>query len=137
MSSRNALLDPDERRRALALPAALRAACELASAGERRTGALLRAATEAMAPFDVEPEYVAIVDPDTFAALDALDGTGLLVLAARVGEVRLIDNVLLAPVVTSIAAAAETQTSAAILAGASSGMPTSHLHQGEPTTCSA
>jgi len=90
-----------------------------------------------MAPFDVEPEYVAIVDPDTFAALDALDGTGLLVLAARVGEVRLIDNVLLAPVATSIAATAETQTSAAIPAGASSGMPTSHLHQGEPTTCSA
>src|SRR5262249_4688022 len=39
MSSRNALLSPRERARALALPAALNAACDLAAAGERSAGA--------------------------------------------------------------------------------------------------
>ena len=97
MSSRNALLDADARERALALPAALRAAGELAGNGERSTTALARSAAEAMRSRGVEPEYVAIVDPDTFAALDRIEESALLVLAARVGAVRLIDNVLLTP----------------------------------------
>ncbi len=97
MSSRNALLDPVERERALALPAALRAASELAGTGEQSAEALLAAATGAMAPFGVEPEYVAIVDPNTFEPLDRLEWPALLVLAARVGAIRLIDNVTLYP----------------------------------------
>jgi pantoate--beta-alanine ligase len=124
MSSRNALLDPDQRGRALALGAALRAACALAEAGERSVEALLEAARGAMVTFGVEPEYVAIVDPDTFAALEELDRPALLVLAARVGAVRLIDNVLLAPV-------------AAIAADTGGGPSINHLPQGEPATCSA
>jgi pantoate--beta-alanine ligase len=100
MSSRNALLDPRERARALALPAALHTATELAGEGESSIAALSAAATAAMGPFGVEPEYVAIVDPDTFEPLEGLlDRPGLLVLAARVGEVRLIDNSLLDPAV--------------------------------------
>jgi len=97
MSSRNALLDPDERERALALPAALRAAAELSGAGERSAEVLLQTAGDGLARFGVEPEYLAIVDPDTFAALHRLDRPALLVLAARVGDVRLIDNALLEP----------------------------------------
>ena len=133
MSSRNALLDPDQRERALALPAALRAASELAGTGERSTDALLEAATNAMAQFGVEAEYLAIVDPDTFEALDSLHRPALLVLAARVGEIRLIDNFLLAP-------AAVSATSTAGIAEMSSSQSTpsaSHLSLGEPTTCSA
>ncbi|HSZ14484.1 MAG TPA: pantoate--beta-alanine ligase [Solirubrobacteraceae bacterium] len=110
LSSRNALLSPEERARALALPAALDAARALAARGERSARALLDAAREAMRPFDVEPEYIAVVDPDTLEPVDSLDGassphrpgTGkgetLLALAARVGEVRLIDNTVLAPI---------------------------------------
>ena len=97
MSSRNALLDPDERRRALALPAALDAACALLAAGECHADVLLDAAREAMRRLEVEPEYVAVVDPGTFDALDHLDRPALLVLAARVGEIRLIDNATLLP----------------------------------------
>lgn len=106
MSSRNALLDPSARARALALPAALRAARELADTGERSIAALIGAAGAAMTPFDVTPEYLAIVDPDTFEPLEgSLAEPGLLVLAARVGEVRLIDNTLLEPLAApSIAA---------------------------------
>jgi pantoate--beta-alanine ligase len=97
LSSRNTLLTPEDRSRALALPAALQAATALAGAGERSTAALLDAAREAMRPFDVEPEYLALVDPDTLEPLELLEGEALLAIAARVGEVRLIDNTILSP----------------------------------------
>jgi len=96
-SSRNALLSPEERARALALPAALRAATALAADGERSAQALLDAAHEAMRPFEVEPEYLALVDPDTLEPVESLDAEALLALAARVGAVRLIDNATLSP----------------------------------------
>ncbi len=97
MSSRNALLAPAERARALALPAALEAARALAGAGERSAQALLDAARGAMRPFGVEPEYVALVEPDTLEPVLALADDALLALAARVGGVRLIDNAILSP----------------------------------------
>jgi pantoate--beta-alanine ligase len=98
MSSRNALLSPDERERALALGAALHAAAELARTGERSAATLLQAACGAMEPFEVEPEYLAIVDPDTFEPVACLDEPALLVVAARIGMTRLIDNRILDPV---------------------------------------
>jgi pantoate--beta-alanine ligase len=98
LSSRNALLAPDERARALALPAALRAAQTLAAGGERSAAALLDAARAAMRPLDVQPEYIALVDPDTLEPVSTLVDAALLALAARVGEVRLIDNAILSPV---------------------------------------
>jgi pantoate--beta-alanine ligase len=97
MSSRNALLSPGERARARALPAALRAAGELAAAGERRAQALIDAALTAMECYDVAPDYVALVDPDTLETVDQLHGPALLAVAARVGAVRLIDNATLRP----------------------------------------
>jgi len=97
LSSRNALLSPDERAQALALPAALDAARVLVGEGERSAQALLEAAGAAMRPFDVEPEYVALVEPDTLEPVTTLDGEALLALAARIGEVRLIDNAVLSP----------------------------------------
>jgi pantoate--beta-alanine ligase len=96
MSSRNALLDPRERARALALPRALEAAAELAAGGERSAQALLDAARATLASSALEPEYLALVDPVTLEPIEQLAGEALLALAARIGEVRLIDNVLLA-----------------------------------------
>jgi pantoate--beta-alanine ligase len=106
LSSRNTLLSPAERARALALPAALTAARELAASGERSAEALLDAAREAMLLFGVEAEYLALVDPETLEPLDILAGPALLALAARIGEVRLIDNEILQPA-TSAASTAE------------------------------
>ncbi|HTW43433.1 MAG TPA: pantoate--beta-alanine ligase [Solirubrobacteraceae bacterium] len=103
MSSRNALLSADMRARALALPAGLDAARALAARGERSATALCDAARTAMRAFGVEAEYVALVEPDTFAPLQELPlrgrcaGEALLALAARVGAVRLIDNTMLSP----------------------------------------
>ena len=97
MSSRNALLSPAERRRALALPAALEAARARAAAGERAAEVLVQTSVAHMRELGVEPEYVALVDPDTLEPIEELAGAALLALAARIGDVRLIDNVLLAP----------------------------------------
>jgi pantoate--beta-alanine ligase len=92
LSSRNVRLGPADRERALALRAALDAAERAVAAGERSADRVLAAAREAMDAYDVEPEYLALVDPDTFAPLPTLEGAALVVVAARVGDVRLIDN---------------------------------------------
>ena len=93
LSSRNVHLRGADRRRALALHRALRAAEAAVAAGERAPERLAEAARAAMG--DVEPEYVAVVDPDTFAPLDAVNGRVLVALAARVGGTRLIDNTII------------------------------------------
>jgi pantoate--beta-alanine ligase len=97
MSSRNALLGTEERERATALWRALDAARAVAAAGEQEADALVAAATDVLADAGVAPEYVALVDPDTFEPLPALERPGLLAIAAHVGAVRLIDNTLLEP----------------------------------------
>jgi pantoate--beta-alanine ligase len=95
LSSRNAQLGPGDRRRALALHAGLDALADAVAAGARDPQAAQAAGRAAMAAAGVEPEYLAIVDPDTLAPVQALAGRVLAVVAARVGPVRLIDNVLI------------------------------------------
>jgi pantoate--beta-alanine ligase len=92
LSSRNVLLGPEDRARALALSRGLAAAREAVAAGERDAGAIRARALAAMTGFDVEPDYLELVSPDTLAPLERLDGEALAVVAARVGPVRLIDN---------------------------------------------
>jgi pantoate--beta-alanine ligase len=48
-----------------------------------------------MTAYDVEPEYLALVAPDTLVPVDRIDGPVLVALAARVGPARLIDNTLI------------------------------------------
>jgi pantoate--beta-alanine ligase len=86
-SSRNVRLQGDDRRRALALSRALDAA----------QTTLLGAARAAMTSFDVEPEYLALVDPEDLRPVGTVDQETLLAVAARVGPVRLIDNAILDP----------------------------------------
>jgi pantoate--beta-alanine ligase len=113
MSSRNSRLDPDQRAQAGALFEALEQASDLAYAGERSAEKLVRTARETMAARGVEPEYLELVDPPTFERVDSLDATALLVLAARIGETRLIDNFVLDP---ALAGAAPATNRPAILA---------------------
>jgi pantoate--beta-alanine ligase len=97
MSSRNARLSPDERIRAVALFRALDTADKLTAGGELSADVLLDAARATMRQFDVEPEYLALVSPDTLAPVTRLDAPALLAVAARVGSTRLIDNLTLDP----------------------------------------
>ena len=95
MSSRNAYLDPDERRAATVLIRALRAAETAITSGERDGEAIRRVLTEVVAS---EPraqlQYAAVVDPDTLQELARIGRLALLALAAHVGATRLIDNLL-------------------------------------------
>jgi pantoate--beta-alanine ligase len=95
MSSRNGRLSPGERARALGLVEGLRAAAEAAAAGEDDAASLRERARAAMAARDVAPEYVAVVDPDSFQVMESARGRVLLAVAARVGATRLIDNLLI------------------------------------------
>lgn len=97
MSSRNAQLSADERRRALALHAALDAAAAAVSEGMRSTEELLATGRAAMEPYAIEPEYLALVSPGTLEPVARLEEPALLAVAARVGSIRLIDNVVLHP----------------------------------------
>lgn len=95
LSSRNVRLTAAERPRALALHAALTAAQEAAAGGERDAARIRARALAAMNDFDVEPEYLELVDPETLVPVAALDGPVLVAVAARLGSTRLIDNTLI------------------------------------------
>jgi pantoate--beta-alanine ligase len=94
LSSRNARLSDEERHRALALSQALAAATARAASGERDARVLLDAARTRMDERSVAAEYLELVDAETFEPLTALDGEreALIVVAARIGATRLIDN---------------------------------------------
>lgn len=113
MSSRNSHLKPDQRERAGALFEALERAADLAHAGEHSAGKLTQTARETMTARGVEPEYLELVDPLTFEPIDPLDATALLVVAARVGETRLIDNFVLDPALLGAASTTGRPTSLA------------------------
>jgi pantoate--beta-alanine ligase len=93
ISSRNKFLSGPERRTALLLPVALRAGWDAAHAGP---AAVLKAAGEVLGVTTDPPlqlDYLALVDPDRFEpAGDELTGPALLLVAARIGTTRLIDN---------------------------------------------
>jgi pantoate--beta-alanine ligase len=96
LSSRNAYLDAAERRRALVLSAALRAAHEAFRAGERRAAALIETMRARLA---AEPSvvvgYAAVAEPRTLAPVETVDAETVVLVAARVGRTRLIDNIVL------------------------------------------
>ncbi|HWV85242.1 MAG TPA: pantoate--beta-alanine ligase [Capillimicrobium sp.] len=97
MSSRNAYLTPEERPRALALSRALAAARESVAAGETDAAAVAAAARAPMDELGVEPEYLTVVDPETFQPVTSVDRDVLVAIAARVGRARLIDNDTISP----------------------------------------
>ena len=86
LSSRNRYLTPQQRRHALALSRALRAGAEEGPSG---AGAVLKAATEALRGIDVD--YLALRGVELGPA--PATGPARLLVAARVGTTRLIDNV--------------------------------------------
>lgn len=96
LSSRNAYLNPEERRAAPVLYRALSVARELFAGGERGAGTLKNAAMKVL---EVEPlatvDYVSVADPETLEEHDAAREGSLVSLAVRIGGTRLIDNVVL------------------------------------------
>lgn len=98
LSSRNSRLSAGERERALSLSRALREVAGEIAAGRLTDGAAVAQAGRALlAAGGAEPEYFAAVDPLTLAPAGEIAGQVLLLTAARVGDVRLIDNLTAAP----------------------------------------
>ena len=90
LSSRNVFLTPEGRTAALSLSSGLFAAADLAEAGEQDAQRLV-AAVRRVARVDIE--YVTLASQDHAQPLEELDRASFLAVAARVGNVRLIDNV--------------------------------------------
>ena len=96
-SSRNRLLSTEERARALAIPRALEAARSAWRAGERDRERLEGVLRRELAPSRLEVEYAAVREPlDLCSAPRTMAERARALIAARVGRVRLIDNLDLA-----------------------------------------
>jgi pantoate--beta-alanine ligase len=91
-SSRNRYLDPTQRRAALALSAALRAGAAAASSGTDPDGTLAAArdAFDRTGRGIAELDYLALTDPELGPVPE--HGPARLLIAARLGSTRLIDN---------------------------------------------
>ncbi len=94
LSSRNVYLKGDDRRAALALSRALRAVEQAWRGGEADARALERRGMETLKTPGVTPEYLALVDAQIRPVARA-DAKTVVVVAAKVGGTRLIDNVVL------------------------------------------
>ena len=93
-SSRNSQLNPEEKRAAASIYAGLSAAADAWKEGERNSAQLCGVARKVL---EREPavslEYIAFAEPDTFEELQEVRQGSLMLTAAYVGGVRLIDNI--------------------------------------------
>ncbi len=90
LSSRNRFLDASQRETAMALSRALFAGRD---AGTQGAEAVVAAAREQLAGAGLVPDYLELTDPDL--GPPPMSGPARLLVAARVGSTRLIDNVAL------------------------------------------
>jgi len=98
MSSRNAYLNPQERKSALVLYRALQGLEERFRQGERDAQTLADSGKQVIAQTPgVKLDYLEIVDPDSLESVAIVNRTALAAVAVFVGTTRLIDNVLLSP----------------------------------------
>jgi pantoate--beta-alanine ligase len=105
LSSRNRRLNPQERTAARCVPRALRAAMELAATGERGRERLIEVVRhEVEAEKQARLEYADIRHPQTLEEMATVDGEACLAVAVWIGDVRLIDNCLIAPPLVAAAA---------------------------------
>jgi pantoate--beta-alanine ligase len=96
MSSRNAYLDPQQRKSALVLSRSLDEVKTEFDRGQRKSGTLIEAGKRV---FQEEPavrlDYLEIVDPETLNPVSDVSRGGLVAVAAFLGKTRLIDNIVL------------------------------------------
>jgi pantoate--beta-alanine ligase len=96
MSSRNAYLDPQQRKAAAVLYRALARVQTMADSGERDAKKLAALGRSVMVEESaVRLDYFAVVNPDTLEPVDDISKGALVAAAAYVGATRLIDNVML------------------------------------------
>jgi len=95
MSSRNAYLSPDQRKQAVCLHQALLEAAGLFDKGERNADRYVRTMSQRIAQEpDAGVDYISLVHPETLQALTDVDDAAVAALAVKIGDTRLIDNML-------------------------------------------
>jgi pantoate--beta-alanine ligase len=95
ISSRNRYLSPDERRQALAISRCLRTGQQLILDGETKVSLIRDAMRVVLTDAGITRiDYVAVADPETLGELDQVGRRAVLLVAAYVGQTRLIDNCL-------------------------------------------
>jgi pantoate--beta-alanine ligase len=97
MSSRNQYLSPAERTRALSISRGLLQAQADAKTGIRDASRLTTAIQHLLLKQHLSIDYVTAVDPITLKRADMVTGKVVLAVAVRVGNTRLIDNVIVEP----------------------------------------
>jgi pantoate--beta-alanine ligase len=96
MSSRNAYLDPEQRRKATSLFRALTSGEELIKSGVREPDKIKQKMRAVIVrEKGVEVDYAEVADLDSLAPLEMVEGKMVLLVAARIGNTRLIDNLLI------------------------------------------
>jgi pantoate ligase / CMP/dCMP kinase len=104
LSSRNQYLSDTQQEQATNIYLSLQQAQDLftkgnssaCTSGDRSTNNLLTAVRSTLQKHpEIELDYLELVDPQTMAPLDSIQTSGLLAIAAKVGNTRLIDNILL------------------------------------------
>ena len=94
MSSRNQYLSAGDRAKALSISRALTLAEQLVHEGVTQTNRLIATMQRVLLEQHLHIDYVAAVDSATLRPVDVVNGPTLLAIAARVGNTRLIDNVI-------------------------------------------
>jgi len=104
MSSRNAYLDSEQRKRASVLHRSLMRVEQLARAGEQSAARLVAAGREEFAAENsVRLDYFEIVDSGSLDPVEDVSGGALVAVAAYVGNTRLIDNIELSASLPTVA----------------------------------
>jgi pantoate--beta-alanine ligase len=92
MSSRNARLAPDERKRALAIHESLQLAAELAAGGEQNADVIKGRMRRHLKSAGVKLDYVELVADGTVKPIERITVPTVALVAGHVGQTRLIDN---------------------------------------------
>ena len=95
MSSRNQYLSEIERQKAIAISRALFLAKGEYTQGVRQTNRLITSMQHVLLEQHLSIDYIAAVDPVTLKPVEVVNGPTLLAVGARVGNTRLIDNVMI------------------------------------------
>jgi len=101
MSSRNRYLSAADRKRALAISRGLFAAKKEVEKGQTQINRILSLLQRALVEQRLQSDYVAAIDPLTLKSVSSIKGPTVLAIAARVGNTRLIDNIIVEPAAQS------------------------------------
>jgi pantoate--beta-alanine ligase len=95
MSSRNAYLSTDERRRADSISRGLFKAVAACQAGEKNAVTLCQIAKDEFASLVDVVQYIEVRDAETLAPIEAVERPARILTAVKIGNTRLIDNMAL------------------------------------------